>query len=163
MLHADAICTRPSTALTAKKITMIGLKKAATLAVPRLWAPNRTTRMTIVAGRMYGARSTSTCFSPSSADRTEIAGVIMASPENSADPTTPRKKASVVFCPSARCASALSDRMPPSPLLSASIRNSTYFPVTTIRSAQMMSETTPITSAGPSAEPLNWPSAVCSA
>ena len=44
--------------------------------------------------------------------------------------------------------------MPPSPLLSACIRNRTYFAVTTISSAQMMRETTPITSAGRSAESL---------
>ena len=51
MLHAEAMCTSPSTALTAKNVTMIGLKKAATRAVPRLWAANRRTRMTTVAGR----------------------------------------------------------------------------------------------------------------
>ncbi len=42
---------QPSTALTTKNTTMIGLKNAATLAVPRLWAANSTTRMTMVAGR----------------------------------------------------------------------------------------------------------------
>ena len=72
----------------------------------------------------------------------------MASPENSADPATPSRNAIVVRCPSARWASAFSDRMPPSPLLSACIRNRTYFAVTTISSAQMMRETTPTTSAG---------------
>ncbi len=102
-----------------------------------------------------GARPASTCFNPSSAESTEIAGVMTASPENRADPATPSRKAIVVFCPRARCASALSDSMPPSPLLSASIRNSTYFAVTTISNAQMMSETTAMTSAGRSAAPLN--------
>ena len=78
-----------------------------------------------------------------------MAGVIIASPENSADPATPSRNAIIVRCPSARWASAFRDRIPPSPLLSACIRNRTYFAVTTIRSAQMMRETTPTTSVRP--------------
>ena len=99
--------------------------------------------MTTVAGNTNGASSASTCLSPSSADSTEIAGVMIASPENSAEPATPSRKTIVVRLPSALWASAFSDRMPPSPLLSACIRNSTYFAVTTISSAQMISDTTP--------------------
>ena len=53
MLQSEAICTSPSTALTAKNVTMIGLNRAATRAVPRLCAANRRTRMTTVAGRTY--------------------------------------------------------------------------------------------------------------
>ncbi len=69
----------------------------------------------------------------------------------------------VALWPSARWASAISDRMPPSPLLSARIRNSTYLAVTTISSAQMISETTPMICATPGPPSLKWPSAVCSA
>ena len=79
-----------------------------------------------------GRRSASTCFRPSSAERTEIAGVMMASPENRAAPATPSRKAIALRWPSARWASAFSDRMPPSPLLSACMRNRTYLAVTTI-------------------------------
>ena len=50
MIQAEAMCVKPRAALTAKNVTMIGLKKAATLAVPRLWAANSSTSMTIVAG-----------------------------------------------------------------------------------------------------------------
>ncbi len=63
-----------------KNAIMIGPKKAATPAVPRLWTRNSRIRITTVAGRTKGARSGSTCFSPSSAESTEIAGVMMASP-----------------------------------------------------------------------------------
>ena len=49
--------------------------------------------MTTVAGRTKGASSASTCFRPSSADSTEIAGVMIASPENSDGAATPRTKA----------------------------------------------------------------------
>ena len=142
---------------------MIGPKNAATPAVPRLWAVKSSTRITIVAGKTYGARSASTCFSPSSAERTEIAGVMIASPENRADPATPSRNGIVARWPSARWASAFSERMPPSPLLSACIRNTTYFAVTTISKAQMISETTPITSGARSAGSLSWPRAVWSA
>ena len=125
---------------------MIGPKNAATPAVPRLCAVNSRMRMTTVAGKMNGASSVSTCLRPSSAESTEMAGVIIASPENSAEPATPSRKTAVVRLPNAVCASAFSDRMPPSPLLSACIRNSTYFAVTTISSAQMISDTMPTTS-----------------
>ncbi len=153
----------PSAALTMKNSAMIGLKNAATPAVPRLWAMNSRMRMTTVAGNTNGASSASTCLSPSSAESTEMAGVIIASPQNSAAPATPMRKAAVVGLPSAVWASAFSDRMPPSPLLSACIRNSTYLPVTTISSAQTISDTTPTISLTPRPEPLKWPSAACSA
>ena len=138
----------PRTALTAKNTTMIGPKNAATPAVPRLCARNSRTRITTVAGRTKRASSASTCLSPSSAESTDIAGVMIASPENSDEPATPKRKMSVVRCPTAIRASAISDRMPPSPLLSAIIRNRTYFAVTTISSAQMIRETIPMTSCG---------------
>ncbi len=50
--------------------------------------------------------------------------------------------------PSAFRASAISERMPPSPLLSMRSRIATYFTVTIMNSAQRISETVPITSSG---------------
>ena len=147
--------TTPSTALTTKNTTMIGPKNAATPAVPRLWARNSRIRIATVAGRMKGASSALTCLRPSSAESTEIAGVMIASPENSAEPATPSRKTAIVRLPNAVWASAISERMPPSPLLSACIRNSTYLAVTTISSAQMISETIPTTSVGPRPVSLN--------
>ena len=58
--------------------------------------------MTSVAGRTNGVRPALTCLSPSSADSTEIAGVMMASPENSAAPATPSRNTTVVRLPIAR-------------------------------------------------------------
>ena len=54
-------------------------------------------------------------------------------------------KTNAVRRPSARVASAVNDRVPPSPLLSARSRISTYFSVTVTISAQTMSESTPST------------------
>ena len=145
MIQASGMCMAPSTALTTKNSAMIGPKNAATPAVPRLWTVNSTMRMITVAGNMNGASSASTCLRPSSAESTEMAGVMIASPENKAAPATPIRNATIVRLPNAIWASALSESMPPSPLLSACIRNSTYFAVTTISSAQMISDTTPTT------------------
>ena len=47
--------------------------------------------------------------------------------------------------PKADCASAISESVPPSPLLSARIRNSTYLAVTMKNKAQSSSETVPVT------------------
>ena len=47
--------------------------------------------------------------------------------------------------PSARVASAVSDSVPPSPLLSARSRTSTYLIVTTMTSAQTIIDSTPST------------------
>ena len=79
------------------------------------------------------------------AERTEIAGVMIASPENSAAPATPRKKTGTTAWPSADWASAIRDRMPPSPRLSACMRNNTYFAVTVKNSAHMSRDMVPIT------------------
>ena len=47
--------------------------------------------------------------------------------------------------PTARCASAISASVPPSPWLSARSRITTYFSVTTMISAHRISDTTPST------------------
>ena len=113
---------------------MIGPKKDATRAVPWLCTQNSVTRITIVIGMTYSVSLLVTRSRPSTAESTEIAGVMMASPENNAAPATPSRN--TIFArrptrrPSADCASAISDRMPPSPRLSARIRNTTYLAVT---------------------------------
>ena len=160
---ARTMLMTPSTPMATKNVAMIGAKNAATPAVPRLSARNSRMRMTTVAGSTNGASSASTCLRPSSAARTEIAGVMMASPENSAAPATPIRSTIIVRLPSAICASAVSERMPPSPLLSANIRNSTYLAVTTMSSAQTISDTTPMTCVGSIPRPESCRSAVCSA
>ena len=73
-----------------------------------------------------------------------MAGVMMASPENSAAPATPSRKTD----PAAPAERLLRQRhqrsVPPSPLLSARIRKRTYLAVTVKNSAQISSETMPI-------------------
>ena len=58
---------------------------------------------------------------------------------------TPTMKTNAVRRPSARVASAVSDSVPPSPLLSARSRIRTYFSVTVMMSAHTMSDSTPST------------------
>ena len=92
-----------------------------------------------------------------------MAGVMMASPENSAAPATPSRKISLERRPSAFCASAISDSVPPSPLLSARIRKNTYLSVTTMNNAQISSETMPTTSDSTTPSFFMWSSADFSA
>ena len=56
---------------------MIGPNHAATLAVPRLCTRNRPTMITTLSGRINGSNAGATSFSPSTADSTEIAGVMI--------------------------------------------------------------------------------------
>ena len=59
---------------------MIGPNSCPTFAVPRDWMVNRPTRMPTAMGSTSGSKLASTTVSPSTADSTEIAGVIMLSP-----------------------------------------------------------------------------------
>ena len=84
---------------------------------------------------------------PSTADRTEIAGVTSASPKNIAVPATASASSAGERRPSAPSVSAKRDRVPPSPWLSARSTSTTYFTVTTRMSAQKNRETSPMTAA----------------
>ncbi len=82
---------------------------------------------------------------PSIAERTEIAGVMMPSPKNRQAPVMPTS-ARMLRVPvprETRCASAISARMPPSPRLSARITSSTYLTVTISTSDQKISDRMP--------------------
>ena len=57
-----------------------GPKNIPTLAVPCFWIPNSPMMMTSVTGTMNGCSSGVMISRPSTADSTEIAGVIMPSP-----------------------------------------------------------------------------------
>ncbi len=88
-------------------------------------------------------------LSPSIAESTEIAGVIMLSPKKSDAPKTPAA-ASTIFVrrPPGTCRrriNAISDMMPPSPSLSARITSMTYVTVTMITTDQKISEMIPNT------------------
>src|SRR6476620_2205459 len=69
----------------------------------------------------------------------------MESPMNIEAPTTPSASSGKLRRPSARCPSAIRDKVPPSPLLSARNSSSTYFAVTTMNSDHRISESTPRT------------------
>ena len=81
--------------------------------------------MTAVIGTIHESRLGSMIFRPSTADSTEIAGVIMLSPKNSAAPNIPSAaRVAAVRRPRGlldRRNSVISAMMPPSPLLSARI------------------------------------------
>ena len=95
-----------------------------------------------------------TSLRPSTADNTEIAGVIMESPMNIEAPTTPSASNGRLRRPNARCPSAIRDSVPPSPLLSARNSSSTYLAVTTMNSDHRISESTPSTMARDTGAPF---------
>ena len=74
--------TRPSpaTAITVNQSTITGPKTRPILWVPKRWIPKTTTRIAIVTGTTIDSRLGVTTFTPSTAERTEIAGVIIPSP-----------------------------------------------------------------------------------
>ena len=119
-----------------------------TLPVPRDCTANSPTITTAEMGSTNSFSAGLETSSPSTAERTEIAGVITPSPKNRQAPPMPTS-ASVAFSrgPCAtRCASAISARMPPSPRLSACITSSTYLTVTISTSDQKISDRMPSTS-----------------
>lgn len=85
--------------------------------------------ITAVTGTTRCSSDGSTTFSPSTADSTEIAGVIMLSPKNNEAPKMP-SAARMTVARRPRCAlnrrnSVISAMMPPSPSLSARIASRT--------------------------------------
>jgi hypothetical protein len=104
--------------------------------------------MTTAMGTMYGRNTGVATPSPSTADSTETAGVMMASPYSSAEPNRPimTSQRPAPFTPARiGVSSAVSARMPPSPSLSARIMKITYLIVTMMMSAQKMHDSTPRT------------------
>jgi hypothetical protein len=61
-------------------VTITGPNKAPTFAVPRAWMANRQIRMTTAIGITQGSKPGCTVVRPSTAESTEMAGVIMLSP-----------------------------------------------------------------------------------
>ena len=59
---------------------MIGPNSRPTFAVPRDWIMNSPTRIAIASGMTYGSSPAWTVVIPSTAESTEMAGVIMLSP-----------------------------------------------------------------------------------
>ena len=97
--------------------------------------------------------------SPSMAESTEMAGVMMPSPKSSAAPTMTSTATSPIrptgAGPSFGDTRASRAMMPPSPSLSARIRTARYFTVTTRVRLQTMSDTTPKTFSRSGARPCS--------
>lgn len=105
--------------------------------------------ITAVIGTIRWSRLGSTTLRPSTADSTEIAGVIIESPKNSDAPKMPRPaRISLVRRPPAaprRRISVIRARIPPSPSLSARMTSRTYFTVTIRVTDQTIIEISPYT------------------
>jgi hypothetical protein len=82
---------------------------------------------------------------PSTAESTESAGVMIASPKKRPPLMIPKSMMRDARPRMALLASAISARVPPSPWLSVRSKMTIYFSVTTSRSAQMTSESMPST------------------
>jgi hypothetical protein len=135
-------------AITTNHRIMTGPNSLPTLAGPRFWMRNNSTSTTSVTGTTSALSFGSNSSRPSTALRTEIAGVISASQKKKAVPASASTTTTVVHALPAtrrRWASANSARIPPSPSLSARIMIVTYLMVTDRVSAQKISDRTPST------------------
>ena len=119
----------PSTPSTVNQTAMTGPNTRPTALVPSRWAMNRATMIATVAGMTRPDTDGAATLTPSTADSTEMAGVIMLSPKNSEAPKIP-SAASSAFArrPPGRARrriKAMSAMIPPSPSLSARITSRT--------------------------------------
>ena len=71
---------RPAAAMTANQTTITGPKRRPMTWVPKRWIAKRAARTAIVIGRTSDSRLGTATFTPSTAERTEIAGVMIPSP-----------------------------------------------------------------------------------
>src|SRR5580658_5024368 len=141
----STICMTPSTARTTNHSAMTGPNTRPTLWVPRYCIANSAIITTMLIGSTYSFNVGAATCNPSTAESTEIAGVMMPSPKNRPAPTMPIKASVLrmaVFT-ATRCASAMSASIPPSPWLSARITSITYFTVTISTSDQKNSDRMP--------------------
>jgi hypothetical protein len=125
-------CAMPATphAAMARNQTIItGPKIRPTAAVPLRCTAKSNTMMIAVTGMINTSSDGLRTLSPSTADSTEIAGVIMLSPKNSAAPKMPTAASLVAHRPPPplphRRSSVISAMMPPSPWLSTRMAKST--------------------------------------
>ena len=138
--------TRPTSPSARNQTAVTGPNTFDTPPVPNRCTLNTPMMSTTVIGTIHRLRSGATICSPSTADSTEIAGVMMASPKNMAAPMTPAATMMRGALAKPLAASAISDSVPPSPLLSARMTKKMYLTVTVIVTAQTMSDSSPSTS-----------------
>ena len=124
-----AIPRTPITPIAANQTAMTGPNRRPTAAVPSRWTRNRQTMIAAVIGTTRSAREGLATLTPSMAESTEMAGVIMLSPKNSEAPKIP-STASTTFVrrppgTSRLRINVISAMIPPSPSLSARITSRT--------------------------------------
>lgn len=139
----------PHAPMVTNQTIITGPNTRPTAAVPRRCTRNSSTMINAAIGTTSPSSDGSTTLSPSTADSTEIAGVIMLSPKNSEAPKMPSAASTATVrrprCVLHRRTSVISAMMPPSPSLSARIASNTYVTVTMIITDQKTSDTTPNT------------------
>ena len=137
----------PHAPMTTNQTTITGPNSRPTLAEPTRCEANRITMMTAVIGTTKDANDGSTTSMPSTADSTEMAGVIMLSPKNSDAPKIPSRasRSFVRWLPGTaiRRIRVMRERIPPSPSLSARSTRRTYLIVTMMVSDQKIMEMSP--------------------
>jgi hypothetical protein len=110
--------------------------------VPRYWNRNRLNRTARVSGTTTNSNLGLITARPSTAESTDMAGVIIASPKKNAAPIMPRASTNPPFFFKSVSTRTTRERMPPSPLLSARMSRMTYFSPTTRIRAQTQITTT---------------------
>ena len=98
----------PSAPSTANQTTMTGPKKSPTTPVPRRWIANSTVRMSTVTGTTQA--SSPGADADSTADSTEVAGVIMLSPEELGGCEMPYRHHPGQACGAAACVTTSDSR-----------------------------------------------------
>ena len=141
-------CGSPMKASRRNHVSMIGPKTLPIFAVPLRCAMKSTVRITKATGTTKRSMLGKATSRPSTAESTEIAGVMTESPKNRAAPKTPRSATSTEIRPGVRLrrTRVARARMPPSPSLSARSTKHTYLMVTMRTSTQTMQEMTPVMS-----------------
>ena len=120
----------PNAPIAVNQMPITGPNSRPTAPVPSRCSRNRPTMIAAVIGTTRSDTDGAATLTPSIADSTEMAGVIMLSPKNSDAPNTPerRQRRSAPAGRPARPAwriSVISAMIPPSPSLSARITSST--------------------------------------
>ena len=119
----------PRAPSTTNQMTMTGPNSRPTAPVPSRWTRNRARMIATVIGMTRLDTDGAATLTPSMADRTEIAGVIMLSPKNSEAPNSPRTASTILArrppgTPRRRI-SEIRAMIPPSPSLSARMTSQT--------------------------------------
>src|SRR5262249_33407251 len=137
----------PSAAITMNQQTITGPKNLPIFSVPCCCTRNKQTKIAIQAGTTYLASWGCNTSTPSTALKTEIAGVIMLSPSSNAAPNKPSGSNQTLLFAFDRLehTSVVSARMPPSPSKSARKITIKYLIETIMTNAQIISEITPTT------------------